>query len=96
MQFFVTTRDGVRHDVEGREGLSLMQNIRNAGIEELQAICHIYVDSLPTATELPTKSRDEDDLLDASDHLEPSSRLACQLVFGPALDGIRLTIAPED
>jgi 2Fe-2S ferredoxin len=95
----------VRHDVEGREGLSLMQNIRNAGIDELQAICggslscatcHVYVDSLPTATELPAKSRDEDDLLDASDHLEPSSRLACQLVFGPALDGIRLTIAPED
>ena len=105
MQFFVTTRDGARHDVEGREGLSLMQNIRNAGIDELQAICggclscatcHVYVDGVPDVADLPTKSRDEEDLLDASDHLEPGSRLACQLVFGPTLDGVRVTIAPED
>ena len=105
MQFFVTTRDGVNHDVTGREGLSLMQNIRNAGIDELQAICggclscstcHVYVDSVPEVAELPPKSRDEEDLLDASDYLEPNSRLACQLVFGPTLDGMRVTIALED
>ena len=105
MQFFVTTREGVTHDVEGRDRLSLMQNIRNAGIDELQAICggclscatcHVYVDSVPAVAELPPKSRDEEDLLDASDHLEPHSRLACQLVFGPKLDGMRVTIAPED
>lgn len=105
MQFLATTRDGVCHDVEGLEGLSLMQNIRNAGIDELQAICggclscatcHVYVDGVPAGAELPSTSRDEDDLLDASDHREPNSRLACQLVFGRTLDGVRVTIAPED
>ncbi|HEX6354160.1 2Fe-2S iron-sulfur cluster-binding protein [Actinophytocola sp.] len=82
-----------------------MQNIRNAGTEEVQAICggslscatcHVYIDDVPAGAELPPRSRDEEDLLDASDHLEENSRLSCQLVFGPALDGVRVTIAPED
>jgi 2Fe-2S ferredoxin len=105
MKLSVTTREGVTHFVEGHTGLSLMQNIRNAGIEELQAICggamscatcHVYVEAVPTDTQLPERSRDEQDLLEASDHLEPSSRLSCQLAFGPDLDGIAVTIAPED
>lgn len=104
MQFIVTTRDGTAHPVEGRAGLSLMQNIRNAGLDELQAICggslscatcHVYVDSLPVDADLPLKSRDEEDLLDACDDLAENSRLSCQLVFSPALDGLRVTIAPE-
>ena len=105
MHFTVTTRDGAAHTLDGRAGISLMQNIRNAGIDELQAICggslscatcHVYVDALPDGAELPPKSRDEEDLLEASDHLEDNSRLACQLIFGPQLDRVRVTIAPED
>lgn len=105
MQFTVTTRDAVAHAVEGRPGISLMQNIRNAGIEELQAICggalscatcHVYVDGVPAGAELPAKSRDEEDLLDSSDCLEPHSRLSCQLTFDPSLAGLKVTVAPED
>jgi 2Fe-2S ferredoxin len=95
----------VAHTVEGRAGMSLMQNIRNAGVEELQAICggslscatcHVYVDTLPDGAELPPTSRDEEDLLDASDRVKDNSRLSCQLIFGPQLDRVRVTIAPED
>jgi 2Fe-2S ferredoxin len=105
MHFTVTTRDGADHTVESRAGISLMQNIRNAGIDEMQAICggslscatcHVYVDTLPEGAELPPVSRDEEDLLEASDFLEDNSRLACQLIFGPQLDRVRVTIAPED
>lgn len=105
MQFTVTTRDEVAHTVEGRPGMSLMQNIRNAGIQELEAICggalscatcHVYVESIPAGAELPAKSRDEEDLLDASDCLQSDSRLSCQLVFDSALDGMCVTVAPED
>src|SRR5262249_52775181 len=105
MKFTVTTRDGTSHTVDGREGASLMQNIRNAGIGELQAICggslscatcHVYVDSLPGGAELPAQSGDEQDLLDASDYREPSSRLSCQIPCAAELDGIAVTIAPED
>lgn len=105
MEFTVTTRDGTTQTADGREGLSLMQNIRNARIEELQAICggslscatcHVYVTSIPDGAELPAQSPDEKDLLDASDYCKPNSRLSCQLICGTALDGIQVTIAPED
>jgi 2Fe-2S ferredoxin len=105
MYFTVTTQHGVAHTVEGRVGMSLMQNIRNAGVDELQAICggnlscatcHVYIDPLPDGVYLPPKSEDEEDLLDASDHVKDNSRLSCQLIFGPQLDHVRVTIAPED
>lgn len=105
MHFTVTTRDGVPHTVEGHAGMSLMQNIRNAGIDELQAICggslscatcHVYVDTLPDGAELPPVLRDEEDVLDGSNHFRDNSRLSCQLIFGPQLDRVGVTIAPED
>ncbi|MCI0142653.1 2Fe-2S iron-sulfur cluster binding domain-containing protein [Arthrobacter bambusae] len=105
MQFTVTTRDSVTHEVEGRPGISLMQSIRNGGIDELQAICggalscatcHVYIEDLPAGVELPAKSRDEEDLLDSSDFLEEHSRLSCQLTFDAGLQGMRVTVAPED
>jgi 2Fe-2S ferredoxin len=39
---------------------------------------------------------DEDDLLDSSDHRRAISRLSCQIRLSAALDGLRVTIAPED
>ena len=41
-------------------------------------------------------SADEDDLLESSDHRATNSRLSCQLPFTGDLDGLRVTIAPED
>jgi 2Fe-2S ferredoxin len=38
---------------------------------------------------------DENDLLDSAEHRTPTSRLSCQIPFGPALDGLRVTIAKE-
>jgi 2Fe-2S ferredoxin len=32
----------------------------------------------------------------SSDHRRPNSRLACQIPFSDALDGLRVTIALED
>jgi 2Fe-2S ferredoxin len=43
-----------------------------------------------------TASPDEADLLDSSDHRKANSRLSCQIAFSPALDGLRVTVAPED
>jgi len=45
---------------------------------------------------LPAMSEDENDLLDSSDHRTELSRLSCQIPFSDALDGIKVTIAPED
>ena len=100
----VVTREGQEVVLEGQEGLSVMEIIRDGGIDELLALCggccscatcHVHVD--PTfADKLPPISEDENDLLDSSDHRNDQSRLSCQLTFNEALDGLRVTIAPED
>lgn len=41
-------------------------------------------------------SADEDDLLDSSEHRTPVSRLSCQIAWSDELDGLTITIAPED
>jgi len=100
----VTTREGDTATLEGRPGLSLMEIARENGVEELLALCggccscatcHVYVDD-GFRDRLPAMSTDEDDLLDSSDHRTARSRLACQISYSDALDGIRITIAPED
>jgi 2Fe-2S ferredoxin len=100
----IVTRDGVEHVVEGRAGLSVMEVIRENGFDELLALCggccscatcHVHVDE-EWAGRLPRLGEDEDDLLDSSDHRVATSRLSCQLTFGPELDGLRVRIAPED
>lgn len=100
----VTTRDGMESVVEGAEGLSVMEVIRENGFDELLALCggccscatcHVHVDP-EWIDRLPPRSDDEDDLLDSSDHKTERSRLSCQLQVGPELEGLRVRIAPED
>jgi 2Fe-2S ferredoxin len=97
-------RDGAEKIVDGKEGWSVMENIRDSGFEELLALCggncscatcHVHVDEewLPA---LPAMGADEDDLLDTCDHRAANSRLSCQIEFGPGFDGLRVRIAPED
>jgi len=99
----VILRDGTMRQVEATAGMSVMEAIRDAGIDELLAMCggccscatcHVYVEDGDDT--LPPISPDEDDLLDSSDHRNSSSRLSCQVVVTDALDGLRITIAPED
>ncbi|HEX2763416.1 MAG TPA: 2Fe-2S iron-sulfur cluster-binding protein [Allosphingosinicella sp.] len=100
----IVGRDGTVKTVAGRAGWSVMENIRDAGFDELLALCggccscatcHVYVDPewLPA---LPPMGTDEDDLLDSSSERRPNSRLSCQIELDQALDGLRVTIAPED
>ena len=100
----VRTRSGDEHVLAVKAGLSLMELIRDAGVGELLALCggcrscatcHVYVD--PSFVDrLAPMSADENDLLDGSDHRTERSRLSCQISVRDALDGLRVTIAPED
>ena len=100
----IVSRDGEETTIDGAIGSSVMEAVRNAGLDELLALCggccscatcHVYVD--PASIEkLPAMSEDEDDLLDSSDHRRPESRLACQIDLKADLDGLHITIAPED
>lgn len=100
----VTTRQGEVHRLPIRVGASLMEIIRDAGIDELLALCggclscatcHVFVEER-FLDRLEAKSDDEDDLLDSSDHRCARSRLSCQIALSDELDGLEVSIAPED
>ena len=100
----VISRDGQGREVEAENGLSLMEVIRDNGFDELLALCggccscatcHIHVDPA-FADRLPKMSEDENDLLDSTDHRNETSRLSRQVPVTDALDGLIVTIAPED
>ena len=100
----VVNRAGSETEVEAKDGLSLMEVIRDAGFDEMLALCggccscatcHVHVDP-EFAAQLPAMSEDENDLLDSSDHRNETSRLSCQVQITGDLDGLKVTIAPED
>src|ERR1700733_5505515 len=93
-KLWVTRRDGVETLVEGASGQSIMEILRNAGFDDVLALCggncscapcHVFVDAeyfkgLPPASEI------ENELLESSDHRQAISRLSCQITFSDALD----------
>ena len=100
----VSTREGETSEVQVDDGLTVMEAIRDNGFDELLALCggccscatcHVHVDP-SFQDKLPAMSEDEDDLLESSDHREANSRLSCQIPFTADLDGLKVTIAPED
>ncbi|WP_028966946.1 2Fe-2S iron-sulfur cluster-binding protein [Sphingomonas phyllosphaerae] len=103
-KLIVETRNGEERELEGQAGFSVMEVIRDGGIDEVLALCggccscatcHVHVDPA-FADKLPKMSEDENDLLDAASDRDATSRLSCQIEFGPALDGLRVRIAAED
>jgi 2Fe-2S ferredoxin len=55
----------------------------------------VYVDPL-FLDRVPPISESEHDLLDGNDSRCSNSRLSCQIPFNEALDGLRVTVAPEE
>src|SRR3546814_20889130 len=81
--------------MDGASGLSVMEVIRDNGVDELLALCggclscatcHVHIDPRFAAM-LPPLSGDANDLLDSSSARDATSRLSCQIAFGPELDG---------
>lgn len=100
----LTTRDGREHTLETNSGLSLMEAIRDAGVEGDFGLCggccaccscHVYIEAGQHAV-LPPPADNETDLLEFSDARKPQSRLACQIPLEGAMDGMRVVVAPED
>ena len=103
-KLIVVTRNGDERVLNGEAGLSVMEVIRDGGIDEVLALCggccscatcHIHVDP-EFAVKLPAMGPDENDLLDSTADRDPYSRLSCQVVFTDALDGLRVRVAAED
>ena len=103
-KLIVVTREGEEREIIGETGLSVMEVIRDAGIDEILALCggccscatcHVHVDP-DFAAKLKPMSPDEDDLLDSTSHRDAISRLSCQIDMTDALDGLKVRIAAED
>ena len=99
---WLTCRDGTTEQVEARTGRSLMLNIRKPG--QIQAICggcascgtcHVYV-AEDWVERLPPIKAEEETILAFSDWCQPNSRLSCQIKVTDDLDGLSVTVAPED
>ena len=104
MKITVTDQAGEVHELEGLEGWRVMEVIRDWGLNIKAecggacscATCHIYVDPEWIA-QLPEMQFDERELVSMlSTFRDGSSRLSCQVPFTEDLDGIKVTVAPEE
>jgi len=100
----VTDRDGIVHDLEGQLGVKLMETLREYeyGVTAICgglcscATCHIFIDP-EWMPRLPAPQGDEKELLVELQNYDPDrSRLSCQVDFTEALDGLPLTMAPDE
>ncbi|MGC5798291.1 2Fe-2S iron-sulfur cluster-binding protein [Sphingomonas sp. NFX23] len=103
-KLIVVTREGEEREIIGEAGLSVMEVIRDAGIDEILALCggccscatcHIHVDP-DFAAKLKPMTEDENDLLDSTSDRDEFSRLSCQIELTDGLDGLKVKIAAED
>jgi 2Fe-2S ferredoxin len=103
VKIIATDRQGKSHELEGREGWSVMEILRDGGLDIAAecggacacATCHVYVTD-GWYEKLPEPSEAEIDMLDMALAVEAnSSRLSCQIVCSDATDGIKVTVAPE-
>jgi 2Fe-2S ferredoxin len=103
-EIIVIDRAGAEQAMAAQSGLTLMEVIRNGGSDEMLALCggscacatcHVILDPDGYAR-FAAPSEVEGDLLDSSEYRVATSRLSCQLTVTDDLDGLRVTIAPED
>jgi 2Fe-2S ferredoxin len=97
----VIDRDGVEHRLPAIEGWRAMEVIRDWGLNikaecggaAACATCHVHVDRawLP---KLAPASAEEVDMLDGAFDVDETSRLSCQILLAPDLDGLKLSLAP--
>ena len=90
--------DGVRRSIESAVGENLMRAATDNGVPGIDgdcggqcacATCHVFV-SAPWAERLPLMQTKEHEILDFTNERRETSRLACQIILTPELDGIEV------
>lgn len=102
LHIICTDRDGAAHTLPALEGWRIMEIIRDNGLPikaecggALEcATCHVYVAN-EWWDKLVPKSDEEDEKLDEAFMVKRNSRLSCQILMRPDLDGLEVTLAPE-
>ena len=95
MKIIATDRKGVEHTIEGNDGWTVMEALRDAGLPITAecggacacATCHVYVDEA-WREKTGGPSPMEEDMLDFGYDVRENSRLSCQIKVTEALDGL--------
>ncbi|CDW57645.1 adrenodoxin protein, mitochondrial like [Trichuris trichiura] len=95
------TKDGQTVVIEGHVGDNLLFLARSHGIDLEGACeaslacttCHVYVDE-EWVDKLQPPSEEEEDLLDLAPFLKSNSRLGCQIILRPEMNGLTLYLPP--
>lgn len=99
----ITNRAGEESQIQGEIGLSIMENLRDNDYE-VEAICggqcscatcHVYIDE-SWMEKTGTRGDEENELLEELECIQAGSRLSCQVEFTEDLDGLTITIAPDE
>ena len=101
-KIIVKDRQGDVQELSADMGLTLMEIIRDAGMDIEAACggccacatCHLYVDK-NWFSNLSAMEDDEESMLDQAFNVQDNSRLGCQVEFNDELDGIKVELAPE-
>ena len=99
---YVKDREGNSHEIKSENGLTLMEIIRDAGLDIEAACggccacatCHIYIDK-EWLDKLPKIEEEEESMLDQAFHVTNQSRLGCQIQYSDKFNGIKVELAPE-
>jgi len=99
---YVKDRQGNTQELQAEAGLTLMEIIRDAGLDIEAACggccacatCHVYIDN-DWNGKLPKIEDDEESMLDQAFHVTAESRLGCQIEYNDDFNGLKLTLAPE-
>lgn len=98
---FINANGGVQM-VDAQDGQSLLEVAQAAG-QPLEgtcegqmacSTCHVIIDK-DWFDKLPRAVEDEEDMLDLASGARRTSRLSCQILLMPELDGILVHIPPE-
>ena len=102
MKIRVTDRNGNTHELDGDTSATLMEILRDSGLEIEAACggccacatCHVYIDE-KWLDKIAPKDDDEESMLDQAFDVRNTSRLSCQINLSEDLDGIQVELAPE-
>ena len=94
--------NGDRLEAQGEPGADLLRTGQAVGVplegtcegQMACSTCHVVV-APDWFARLPPASEEEDDLLDLAAGVRRTSRLACQIVLAPELDGLEVGVPAE-
>lgn len=94
--------DGARTTAQAEPGISLLEVAQAAGLplegtcegQMACSTCHVIV-TADWFARLTPASEDEEDMLDLAAGVARTSRLSCQIVIEPELDGLEVRIPGE-